>query len=92
MMNFNNFPQNTNSKKCLNKVKNPDLQNAEDYINLLRKMLQVSVNENIKNLLDDYKNDYIQPMIENFRKNYGNNEVTADEDAYLVCIQLLDEV
>ena len=91
MINYSNFPQ---YKKTSNKLKNPDLQNQEYCLNLLRKTLQVSVNEKIKPLFDAYKNDYIQPMIENFRKNYGSscNMETSDEDAYYVCIQLLDQV
>jgi hypothetical protein len=90
MINYSNFP---NYKKSSNKLKNPEIQNQEYCLNLLRKTLQVSVNEKIKELFDDYKNDYIQPMIDNFRKNYGNShETSEDEDAFHVCIQLLDEV
>lgn len=89
MINYSNFP---NYKKSSNKLKNPEIQSQEYCLNLLRKTLQVSVNEKIKQLFDDYKNDYIQPMIDNFRKNYGNsNETSEDEDAFHVCIQLLDE-
>lgn len=91
MINYNNFPQTLQNKKTFNKLKNPDIQSTEHCLNLLRKMLQVSVNEKIKIMLDDYKTDYILPMIDNLRRNSGNSE-TSDEDAYYVCIQLLDEV
>ena len=71
MINFNNFPQ--NSKKTLPKMKNPELDQSQEYcLNLLRKSLQYSVNEKINKILNEYKKDYIKPMIENFRKNYGH--------------------
>ena len=72
-------------------MKNPELDQSQEYcLNLLRKSLQYSVNEKINKILNEYKKDYINPMIEKFRKNYGHE--ASDEDACYMCIQLLDEV
>ena len=38
-----------------------------------------------------HSKEFIEPAIENYRKNCGSNQV-SNEDAYYLCIQLLDEV
>ena len=61
MVNLNNFPQNSNgnSKKststAIHKMKNMPTTSVEKCLSLLRKNLQLSINEKIKMLLDDYK-------------------------------------
>lgn len=67
MMNLSNFPQNSNinSKKSSRNSKSTATSSAsiaigkefcaDSCLNILRKNLQFSVNENIKQLFDDYK-------------------------------------
>lgn len=98
IVNLNNFPMaqsvyranyRSHSVACV-RAKLGSIQNTAKSLDLLRQILQKSLNAEIEAILRKYVEDYFQPALENIRLNNGENAASV-EHVNNVCRQILEE-
>lgn len=91
-----NFP--SNDRKCSNRVAAIN-RFRDEYpincpfksINLLRQFLQTKINQEIRDILQKYRQTFLEPVFTNVRQNLGNNELANELDINAIMHQVLDE-
>ncbi|OTF69043.1 hypothetical protein BLA29_003930, partial [Euroglyphus maynei] len=91
-----NFPP--NDRKCSSRVAAIN-RFREEYpincpfksINLLRQLLQAKINQEIHDILQKYRQTFLEPVFNNVRQNLRNNELVNDLNMNAFMHQVLDE-
>nr|XP_027199309.1 deoxynucleotidyltransferase terminal-interacting protein 1-like [Dermatophagoides pteronyssinus] len=91
-----NFPP--NDRKCSSRVAAIN-RFREEYpincpfksINLLRQLLQTKINQEIGDILQKYRQTFLEPVFNNVRQNLRNNELANDLNINAFMHQVLDE-
>ena len=91
-----NFPH--NDRKCSNRVAAIN-RFRDEYpincpfksINLLRQFLQTKINQEIRDILQKYRQTFLEPVFTNVRQNLRNNELANELDINAIMHQVLDE-
>jgi deoxynucleotidyltransferase terminal-interacting protein 1 len=98
VVNLNNFPitqtlyrtnYRSHSTACV-RAKMGSIQNTAKSLDLMRNLLQKSINKEIDVIIQKYIEEFFRPAIENIRLNNGENSV-SDEHMQTVCRQILEE-
>lgn len=96
MLNLKNFSESPElySKRKLAipviKMKNSLPQSLESNLEILEENIQFIINEKLKNLLQECKNELIEPAMKNIRLNFGRESVT-DNDIMSLLLKLIDK-
>lgn len=96
MLNLKNFPETSelSPKRKISipliKMKNSHAKNLEKNLDILEENIQFIINDKLKKLMDDCKDELIEPAINNIRLNYGK-ESMADKDIMCFVLKLINK-
>lgn len=64
---------------------------AAKSLDILREVMQTTINSEIQTIVDRYINTYFRPALENIRENSGPTSV-SEEHIQCMCLKILEEV
>ncbi|CAF0826640.1 unnamed protein product [Brachionus calyciflorus] len=96
MINLNNFPPNSapNSKRqfsaSMQRIKSENIHSSDKCFNILKQSIQFIFNEEVKQVYDKFKQNFIDPAIKNYNKNKSDSQITQNDLLFFI-VNLLDE-